>query len=235
MTTIVISCQETSTLDELMEMMTQGRFRHVPRDRGRRLGRHRLHRRRRQEPHRRGGDGGDRHAGLLRHRLNDRGAGIAACRCQLAWRRTRSGDLRRRPVCAPGACRRASISRLHVVESRLAAADAALDQLLGPMEVEQAECRQSRRLIMASGGSPASRERAMRSCTMLKASTITRGDAGRRFAAAEELALQQLLHARGRSCARDRLRLGLRRGLGGGIGLRGAARSCRGRTCRSSG
>ncbi len=26
----VISCQETSTLDELMEVMTQGRFRHVP-------------------------------------------------------------------------------------------------------------------------------------------------------------------------------------------------------------
>jgi len=30
MTTNVISCQETSTLDELMEIMTQGRFRHVP-------------------------------------------------------------------------------------------------------------------------------------------------------------------------------------------------------------
>jgi CBS domain-containing protein len=30
MTASVISCQETSTLDELMELMTQGRFRHVP-------------------------------------------------------------------------------------------------------------------------------------------------------------------------------------------------------------
>jgi signal-transduction protein with cAMP-binding, CBS, and nucleotidyltransferase domain len=30
MTTSVISCQGTSTLDEIMEMMTQGRFRHVP-------------------------------------------------------------------------------------------------------------------------------------------------------------------------------------------------------------
>lgn len=30
MTTNVISCQETTTLDELMEVMTQGRFRHVP-------------------------------------------------------------------------------------------------------------------------------------------------------------------------------------------------------------
>ena len=30
MTTAVISCQGTSTLDEIMEMMTQGRFRHVP-------------------------------------------------------------------------------------------------------------------------------------------------------------------------------------------------------------
>lgn len=30
MTANVISCQETSTLDELMEIMTQGRFRHVP-------------------------------------------------------------------------------------------------------------------------------------------------------------------------------------------------------------
>ena len=30
MTTAVVSCQETTTLDELMELMTQGRFRHVP-------------------------------------------------------------------------------------------------------------------------------------------------------------------------------------------------------------
>jgi CBS domain-containing protein len=30
MTTSVISCQETSTLEEMMELMTQGRFRHVP-------------------------------------------------------------------------------------------------------------------------------------------------------------------------------------------------------------
>ncbi len=30
MTSSVISCQESSTLDELMEIMTQGRFRHVP-------------------------------------------------------------------------------------------------------------------------------------------------------------------------------------------------------------
>jgi CBS domain-containing protein len=30
MTTSVISCQEATTLDELMEVMTQGRFRHVP-------------------------------------------------------------------------------------------------------------------------------------------------------------------------------------------------------------
>jgi len=30
MTTNVISCQETSTIDELMEVMTQGRFRHCP-------------------------------------------------------------------------------------------------------------------------------------------------------------------------------------------------------------
>jgi CBS domain-containing protein len=30
MTAAVISCQESSTLDELMELMTQGRFRHVP-------------------------------------------------------------------------------------------------------------------------------------------------------------------------------------------------------------
>jgi CBS domain-containing protein len=30
MTANVISCQETSTLDERMEVMTQGRFRHVP-------------------------------------------------------------------------------------------------------------------------------------------------------------------------------------------------------------
>ena len=30
MTAAVVSCQETSTLDELMEVMTQGRFRHVP-------------------------------------------------------------------------------------------------------------------------------------------------------------------------------------------------------------
>ena len=30
MTANVISCQETTTLDELMEVMTQGRFRHVP-------------------------------------------------------------------------------------------------------------------------------------------------------------------------------------------------------------
>jgi CBS domain-containing protein len=30
MTSSVISCHETSTLDELMELMTQGRFRHVP-------------------------------------------------------------------------------------------------------------------------------------------------------------------------------------------------------------
>jgi CBS domain-containing protein len=30
MTASVVSCQESSTLDELMELMTQGRFRHVP-------------------------------------------------------------------------------------------------------------------------------------------------------------------------------------------------------------
>jgi CBS domain-containing protein len=30
MTANVISCSETSTLDEIMEIMTQGRFRHVP-------------------------------------------------------------------------------------------------------------------------------------------------------------------------------------------------------------
>jgi CBS domain-containing protein len=30
MTANVISCQEATTLDELMEVMTQGRFRHVP-------------------------------------------------------------------------------------------------------------------------------------------------------------------------------------------------------------
>jgi len=30
MTSSVISCQETSTIDEIMEVMTQGRFRHVP-------------------------------------------------------------------------------------------------------------------------------------------------------------------------------------------------------------
>jgi CBS domain-containing protein len=30
MTASVISCQETSTLEEMMEVMTQGRFRHVP-------------------------------------------------------------------------------------------------------------------------------------------------------------------------------------------------------------
>jgi len=30
MTSSVISCHETSTLDEMMEVMTQGRFRHVP-------------------------------------------------------------------------------------------------------------------------------------------------------------------------------------------------------------
>lgn len=30
MTTNVITCQENTTLDELMEVMTQGRFRHVP-------------------------------------------------------------------------------------------------------------------------------------------------------------------------------------------------------------
>lgn len=30
MTTAVVACQETTTLDELMELMTQGRFRHVP-------------------------------------------------------------------------------------------------------------------------------------------------------------------------------------------------------------
>lgn len=30
MTANVVSCQESSTLDELMELMTQGRFRHVP-------------------------------------------------------------------------------------------------------------------------------------------------------------------------------------------------------------
>ena len=30
MTSSVTSCQETSTLDEMMEVMTQGRFRHVP-------------------------------------------------------------------------------------------------------------------------------------------------------------------------------------------------------------
>lgn len=30
MTSSVICCQETSTLDEMMEVMTQGRFRHVP-------------------------------------------------------------------------------------------------------------------------------------------------------------------------------------------------------------
>jgi CBS domain-containing protein len=30
MTSSVISCQETSTLEEMMELMTQGRFRHVP-------------------------------------------------------------------------------------------------------------------------------------------------------------------------------------------------------------
>ncbi len=30
MTASVVSCQETSTIDEIMELMTQGRFRHVP-------------------------------------------------------------------------------------------------------------------------------------------------------------------------------------------------------------
>ena len=30
MTASVISCQEASTLEEMMEVMTQGRFRHVP-------------------------------------------------------------------------------------------------------------------------------------------------------------------------------------------------------------
>jgi CBS domain-containing protein len=30
MTRMVVSCQETSELDELMEMMTKGRFRHLP-------------------------------------------------------------------------------------------------------------------------------------------------------------------------------------------------------------
>jgi CBS domain-containing protein len=30
MTAAVITCQESSTIDELMELMTQGRFRHVP-------------------------------------------------------------------------------------------------------------------------------------------------------------------------------------------------------------
>ena len=67
--------------------------------------------------------------------------------------------------------------------------------------------------MMTSGGSPASRERAMRSCTMLKASTITRRDAGAVVAAAEDLALQQLLH--GAAVAGDAGRLVLRRlGLG---------------------
>jgi predicted transcriptional regulator len=30
MTRSVVSCQETSAIDELMEMMTKGRFRHLP-------------------------------------------------------------------------------------------------------------------------------------------------------------------------------------------------------------
>ena len=30
MTSSVVSCQSTSTIDEIMEVMTQGRFRHVP-------------------------------------------------------------------------------------------------------------------------------------------------------------------------------------------------------------
>lgn len=30
MTASVVSCQSTSTIDEIMELMTQGRFRHVP-------------------------------------------------------------------------------------------------------------------------------------------------------------------------------------------------------------
>lgn len=30
MTTAVVTCSETSTLEEMMELMTQGRFRHVP-------------------------------------------------------------------------------------------------------------------------------------------------------------------------------------------------------------
>ena len=46
------------------------------------------------------------------------------------------------------------------------------DQFVGLVEIEQAVVA-VRGAIMASGGSPARRERAIRSCTMLKASIMT--------------------------------------------------------------
>ena len=156
---------ETDTLDELMAMMTARRFRHLPVRDGRCPGRHRLHRRRRQASRGRGGDGSHRHAGLHRPQLT--GAGSSQRAAMPAALRPERGH------CARRAAARSELA-LDVVDLALRCGHAALDQRLGAVEIEQAELRAGAAEMTISGGSPASRERAMRSCTMLKASIITR-------------------------------------------------------------
>ena len=64
----------------------------------------------------------------------------------------------------------------------------------GAVEVEQPERREARGWMMISGGSPASREREMRSCYDVEGFRSSRGRCRAIVGAAEELALQQLLH-----------------------------------------
>ena len=84
---------------------------------------------------------------------------------------------------------RAAIASATSADRALGRVRADLDRLLGAVEIEQ-PIWPRRGLIVTSGGSPASRARVMRSCMMLKASTITLGDA-RRARAAEQLPLEQ--------------------------------------------
>ncbi len=123
MTREVVSCRGTNTLEEIMEMMTKGRFRHLAGRRGRRACRHHFDRRCRQAPHRRGRTRGDSDARLLGDGLKrfGRNAGLRTCPLKLAGRFL-------------GMARFDLVD--HVVELTLDGICAALDRLVGTMKVE---------------------------------------------------------------------------------------------------
>ena len=85
--------------------------------------------------------------------------------------------------------------------------------------------------MTTSGGSPASRERAMRSCTMLKASIITREMPGLLSVRPNTWRCSSFFTARPLRASRPSSRAGSGSGLGWRpAASRGAARPCRGRT-----